>query len=484
MSLLARTLKGSLGFLFANVVGRGSGFLFIILSGRLLDVRAFGLLTLGLTIASLTRKIFTFGIPNTVQRFLSGKGTLRTRRIYGSTVLVTAALALAGTVALFLATPLIARSVVDKPDLIGPLRVLSGTVGLGVVFTVAKAVLQSREHVASYAGLDTAFGVVKVGLVVVFVSTIAASATAGAWAVLGAYASALGVFLVVVPRLHLTPSFAKLRASARRLVSYSAPLLVVGIGYYVAKQADRLMLGALDSAESVGLYTAASTLALSLTMVHSALGRILMPIISESYVSKNLDTACRTYLISVKWVSLLNGITFLLFVGWGQFLLGLFGTEYATTVVHKTLSLLGILYFIGSWVGSTGAFLQMTDGHRWESANTVAFVVINIGLNYICIQWLGLLGAAVATTASGLVRNGLQVLEMVYLYDFNPVSRTQLKIGGVVLGGALLLWEGPPIQKLIVGGSAALALFFIVFSSVDDRERELGQRMKAKLLGE
>lgn len=483
MSLLARTLKGSLGFLFANVVGRGSGFLFVILAGRLLDVRAFGLLTLGLTIASLTRKIFTFGIPNTVQRFLSGKGTLRTRRIYGSTVLVTAVLALAGTVALFLATPLIARSVVDKPDLIGPLRVLSGTVGLGVVFTVAKAVLQSREHVASYAGLDTAFGVVKVGLVVVFISTITASATAGAWAVLGAYISALGVFLVVVRRLHLTPSFAKLRASARRLVSYSAPLLVVGIGYYVAKQADRLMLGALDSAESVGLYTAAATLALSLTMVHRALGRILMPIISESYVQGDLHKACRMYQHSIKWVTLINGVVFLFFVGGGTLVLKLFGPEYTTPTVQLTLALLGLLYFVGTWVGPTGAFLQMTDGHKWESVNTVVFVVANVTLNYFCIHWFGLVGAALATTMSGLLRNGLQVVEMIHLHDFNPVSRNQLYIGGVVLVGSLLLWGGSLPFKLSVGGGILVWLCALVYRDIGPEERQLGQRIKVRAFG-
>jgi O-antigen/teichoic acid export membrane protein len=485
VSLLTRTLKGSLGFLLANVVGRGSGFLFIVITGRLLDVRSFGLLTLGLTIASLARKTFAFGIPNAVQRFLSGEETPDVRRIYGSTVLVTGGVALVGTAALYWGAPYIAHTVVDDAALAAPLRVLSATVGFGIFFTVAKAVLQVREHALSFASVDAAFGGMKVGLAVVFIATVTATATAGAWAVVGAYVSALLVFGACLPRLNLTPSYDHLWASTRRLVSYSAPLLVVGIGFYVAQQADRLMLGALDSAESVGLYTAASTLALTLTVVHQAVGRILMPIISESYTEGNLREACRTYRISTKWVALINGVGLFLLVGGGKEILGLFGPEYRAADVHAALAILGVLYFVATWLGPTGVFLQMTDGHKLESVNTVIFVVSNIGLNYLCILWAGVFGAAIATTASGLLRNGLQVAQMVRLHEFNPVTANQLQIGGVVLTGSLILWVGQLSLALsaLIGMALTGFLVGLVVRDISSEEWQLAQRIKAKALG-
>jgi O-antigen/teichoic acid export membrane protein len=485
VSLLTRTLKGSLGFLLANVVGRGSGFLFIVITGRLLDVRAFGLLTLGLTITSLARKVFAFGIPNTVQRFLSGDEEPDTRRIYGSTVLVTGGLALIGTTALYWGTPYIAYTVVNDSALVAPLQILSATVGLGIVFTVSKAVLQVREHALSFASVDAAFGGMKVGLAAVFITTVTATATAGAWAVVGAYVSALLVFGACLPRLDITPSFDDLWTSTRRLVSYSAPLLVVGIGFYVAQQADRLMLGALDSAESVGLYTAASTLALTLTVVHQAVGRILMPIISEAYTEGNLREACRTYRTSTKWVALINGVGFFLLVGVGEQILGLFGPEYSAEGVHAALAILGGLYFVATWLGPTGVFLQMTDGHKLESVNTVIFVISNIGLNYLCILWAGVLGAAIATTASGLLRNGLQVAQMVRLHGFNPVTASQLQIGGVVLTGSLILWVGQFSLALsvLVGMALTGLLVGLVIRDTSAEEWQLAKRIKAKALG-
>lgn len=483
MSLLVRTLKGSLGFFVANVVARGSGFLFIVVAGRLLDVRSFGLLTLALTITSLGQKTFVFGIPNTVQRFLSGDADAGVLRMYGSTIVATSALALLGTAGLYVSAPWVADRFIGDADLAAPLEILALTVGLGIVFTVAKAVLQSRERVAAYAQVDASFGVLKVTLALAFLTAIAATPEVGAWAIVGAYVGALAVFGVRIRGLHLRPRFDDLRDSTRRLLGYSAPLLVVGLGYYVAQQADRLMLGALDSAESVGLYTAASTLAMALTMVHQAFGRIFMPILSDTYVHGDLDEACTMYRIASKWVAVINGAGFLLFAAFGSTLLAILGPEFGAPVVHDTLVVLGVLYFVGTGIGPTGAFLQMTDGHRHEAFNTVLFVITNVGLNYLCIQAFGLIGAALATTASGLLRNGLQVVQLIRLHGFNPVSTRQLRLLVVILAGGAGLWIGGFSAAQDAGILAGLAALLAVLAlrNVTDEERDLVARLKRRL---
>jgi len=474
-SQLRRTLKGGIGFFLANVLSRGGGFLFIVVAGILLDVRSFGLLSLALSISSLGRKVFTFGLPNTVQRFLSGMQDARSRRIYGSVILLSGTLGGIGVFLFYVSTPFISTEIFGNADLISALRILSLTVGLDVLFSVGKALLQVRERVAAYTSIDLLFGAGRVGLLAGFVFLLGATETMAAFAFVAAYVFAIVGLLWHIRGLDLRPQFDELTPSARRVLSYSAPLIVVGLGYFVATQTDRLMLGALAPPESVGLYTAASTLGLTLTMVHQALGRILMPMTSEAYMEGTMSEVQRTYRIGSKWVTAINGVGFLLITAIGDVLLRVFGPEYGQAGVHEALVIIALLYFIGTCVGPTGAFLQMTDGHRHESMNTVIFIILNVLMNYFFILWFGLLGAAIATTGSGLIRNALQVGQMLRIHGFNPVSKEQFVLCALGLSGAAGLWlaQGGAYLSLAIGGGSICLIVGLVLGWMTKEEQDL-----------
>lgn len=69
-----RVLKGGAGFFASNVITKGLGFLFIVICARVLGTEEFGVLSLGFSIIGLMGSVGAFGLPNTIQRFLSGKG--------------------------------------------------------------------------------------------------------------------------------------------------------------------------------------------------------------------------------------------------------------------------------------------------------------------------------------------------------------------------------------------------------------------------
>ena len=50
------------------------------------------------------------------------------------------------------------------------------------------------------------------------------------------------------------------RTNIKEIFSYSLPLVFVGVGYFLAQQTDKLMIGAMVDVRSVGIYSVASNI--------------------------------------------------------------------------------------------------------------------------------------------------------------------------------------------------------------------------------
>lgn len=479
-SIIERTIKGGAGFFTANLVSKGLGFLFIVIASRFLGAVEFGILSLGLSVTGIARNFAAFGLPNTVQRFLSGSGEERASHIYSAVLLTGSIAGLLSTAGLYIAAPWLSVHIFDEPTLTTPLRVLSVGVIVGVGVTILRAVLQAQEQVREIVILDAVRSVSKVALALLIFIWVQ-TATGAAWAVVGAFA--LGAIIVgrYVRQLDIKPSFEIKRADLWKVLGYSAPLVVVGFSYFLAQQADRLMLGWLANAELVGLYTVASTLAMVMSTLHGALVSIFMPLASKAYrndLNKEMQDA---YLFISKWVGAVNGIALLGFAGGGFWILEIFGAEYANATTYYVLLILSALYFLGTWVGPTGALLQMTDGHRIELVNTIVFVIANIGLNYVFIQNYGVVGAALATLISGMLRNALQVFEIAYWHGFSPfVRKNTIILLIVIVGFSTIIYTNNELIKVFISALSIFVLFQYLFSSASDQERSIISKLLSK----
>jgi O-antigen/teichoic acid export membrane protein len=470
-SVIERTLKGGAGFFTANVIKRGFGFLFVVVASRLLGPAEFGVLALGLSVMGLSRRIAAFGLPNTVQRFLSGEAEERGPKLYGAVLLTAGVTACIAGGGLAIAAPWLS-AFFDEPTLTTPLRVLSVGLVLGTGFMMFRAVLQAQEQIRRIMVVDTVRSAAKAGLVFVLLFFVARSATTAAWAIVGAFGLAGGVAVFYVSQLEVWPTFRIRREDLRIIASYSAPLVVVGFSYFLARQADRLMLGWLADASSVGVYTVTSKLAVVMGTLHGALVSIFKPIASEAYRNDATRQMRRSYLFISKWVGAINGVALLTFAGAGPWLLRIFGTEYATSTTYHVLIILAALFFIGTWVGPTGALLQMSDGHRVELVNTVVFVVANVILNYAFILAYGVVGAAMGTFLSGMLRNGLQVCELAFWHGITPFARSNLAVLGITtIGTGMLLMASTNIGRvgLAIVGAVTLSIYVLWTATEEER---------------
>ena len=472
-SIIERTVRGGAGFFVAKVATRGLGFAFVVVASRLMGPAEFGVLALALSIFGVTRKIATFGLPNTIQRFFSGSGEESTGQLYGAVLIVGAVSGTLTTACLYSLGHTISASIFQEPGLFSPLRVLAACLVATMIFEVMRALLQAQERVLDVLWVDLIRSCGKLLALVAFVTLGAATATMGAWAVALSFTVAGAFAFRKAWKLSIRPVFVGLRPHLRQVVGYTAPLLLVGFSYFLAQQADRLMLGWLADTQQVGVYTTTSTLAMVMSTLHGALVAIFMPLASEAYRDGKMDRAREAYLFISRWMGVVNGMALLAFVGTGSWLLMLFGPEYATQATYIVLIILASLYFFGTWVGPTGALLQMTNGHRVELLNTVFFVITNIGLNYLLIPRYGIIGAALATLMSGLARNMLQLIEIAWRHSISPLEQRNLTFLVLVLllvGCALILPVGKMRLLLATVGIIVVAGYALYTATTDERK--------------
>lgn len=469
--MIERILKGGAGFLSAIMIKRGLGFAFVLVASRLLGPSEFGVLALGLSVMGIFRKVATFGLPSTIQRFLSGKGEEKGARLYGVILLVGGGVSVTIGILLY-GTAWTTASVFSEPRLTRPLRILAAALVAGVGFAILRAVLQAQEKIKQIICVDSLCGVTKVGLLLpMFLWR--KSASNAAWAVLGSFGASLAFTYHYVRRLAIYPVFDISRQDIQKVLSYSFPLVIVGFGHFLVQHADRLMLGWLTSSTEVGLYTVTSTLAMVMGILHGSFIAIFKPVTSEAYRNQERQQLRRAYQFVAKWGGTINGIGLLAFVGLGPWILQIVGNAYTGESVYYVLLLLSTMYFLRTWVGPTGALLQMSDGHRIEFTNTLIFITSNIILNYLLIIEYGLIGAAVATLVSGLLLNIIQLIEVKLIHGLTPFNAFNI---GVLVStvGCTLAVQVINIQALraLLSIGAIIVTVLVLLVTASDNEKD------------
>lgn len=182
------------------------------------------------------------------------------------------------------------------------------------------------------------------------------------------------------------------------LVKGSYHFILSGLAVTLYSQLDRIMLGKLLSAEVVGFYSAAMTIATMWEFVPVALTSSARPILSELKKS-NEEEYIKKYkllLLSVNVLAIGVGIGFLLF---GRLAIHiLYGESYMPAVPVLQI----LIWSTGfSMIGVSRTIWLVNEKYSsCEKYFTIMGSIVNIVLNAICIPMWGTIGAAFTTLVS------------------------------------------------------------------------------------
>lgn len=237
------------------------------------------------------------------------------------------------------------------------------------------------------------------------------------WAIFGArslvlYAAGVSmemlIFLILLTldyRREFGGRFTFHREVLEQMLGESYPFITAAVLSTIYAQTDKLMLGSLVSAEAVGHYSVAVTLAGAITIVPSALITGFRPEIMRRktqggplYRRRLGQLYCLVF-----WISVAYSLFITIFGGGLVWLI--YGADYAGAV--PPLSII-VWYTAFSFFGSVNnIYLICENKTKWVQILTLLGAGLNIALNALLIPPMGTAGAALASLLTQFVTNFL-----------------------------------------------------------------------------
>jgi O-antigen/teichoic acid export membrane protein len=200
------------------------------------------------------------------------------------------------------------------------------------------------------------------------------------------------------------------RDLVKSLVIISIPLMFVDFMSEVLTQADTFLLSIIIAESGpVGIYRTVYPLGQQLLLILSAVSYFVLPEFSriDSSGAEGLNSI---YKDISKWVfGLTLPMAIMIFWVSGSLIKLLFGSEYIAGAITLQILLVGFLSHVAA--GPNEYVLMAVGEGRIVMVVDIAVAILNILLNILLIPYAGIEGAASATAASLIIRNGTALEE-------------------------------------------------------------------------
>jgi O-antigen/teichoic acid export membrane protein len=340
---------------------------------------------------------------------------------------------------LYLAAAPIAEYVFHEPKLTSPLRMISLVVPfLSLLDTLSAATRGFKKMQYTAMAKDIAQPVAK--LLLVMLLAIAGMTAIGALA-----AHTLSVIVGVILLIYFLNKLFRLRRplssprrQVRQIIKFSLPLYLSRLIQTFRGNIQTVLLGALNTVTSVGVFTVVSQVNKVGTMFQDSVVTVSGPIVSDLYSRGKRDELASYYQTMTKWTLTLNLPFFLVVMLFPEPVLSIFGEDY----VGGSLALLILAWgnLVNAGTGISGVVLNMTGNTTWSLVNTIVLSVLLVGLNVWLIPSWGLVGAAVAALVSTSLTNLMRLVEVFFILRLWPYDMGFLKPIVAAVDAGLASW--------------------------------------------
>jgi O-antigen/teichoic acid export membrane protein len=216
----------------------------------------------------------------------------------------------------------------------------------------------------------------------------------------------------------------KYNRSAWRKAAF--PLALVSAFHLINSYADLLILGMSRSDAEVGIYRATFQVSLLVVFGLQAINQVLQPHFSRLYWQGELVRLQKLVTASARIILLLALPPVLLFVAFGEDLLGwIFGKAFQKGAT--TLTILSLGQITNAAMGSVAILLNMTGNEKATMRTLALATLINVILNFALIPRFGMLGAAISTATTLIASNIFLRFEVIKRTGIETLASGPLK---------------------------------------------------------
>jgi len=445
-SSLKAAVKGT-ALVFAGIaVNQTIWFITRLLIVRNLSKEELGVFSLSFAIVSIIALLASMGLKEGSPRYISIFSAQGRKEdadaIHRSSLKIGLITGIGTCLVIFLLSGILSRYVFYKPELDVPLMVIAFFIPAHVMALILASVLRGYGSISPnvyfveigqpflflvFVCLIFLFGMPFISIIYAYVFSMTA-----AFALIAYYAyrqTGIGPFTVAGGHDYV-----------RELLKFSVPVLSIDVVFLLFRWTDTLVLGRYGSAEEVGIYSVAASLAVFLSLPLAALWYVYLPIAGELYARNRISDLSMTYKVLTKWIFAVTlPMFFILFFFPEMTLAFLFGARFEVSAAP--LRILSLGYLFTAFVGANSMLLLVFGLSKAVMKVSALCALLNVLLNYVLIKHIGLgiKGAALATMIS-LIAVGLGYSFALYRHNgMHPIASAYLKpvIGSAVVGMAI-----------------------------------------------
>ena len=407
MGKLASIFKDTAIYGLSSIIGRFLNYLLVPLYTAQLTVASggYGIITNIYAYVALVLVLLTFGMETTYFRF-TNKTHTDSETVYGTTLMSVGTVSLAfAVVVLLLLNPISElMGYGEHPEYVG---VMAVTVAIDAFLCIPFAHLRQQKKAMKFAALKLLNIVVSIALNLVYFYFMDGKDVA--------YAFYINLVCTVMLAVCLITEYTGFRWKLdtkllRTMLSYSWPILVLGIAGILNQAADKMLFPYLykgaDMQAQLGIYGACSKIAMIMAMITQAFRFAYEPIVFAGVKDKDQH---EMYAQAMKYFIIFTLLAFLMVVGYLDVLKYIIGADYwvglrVVPIVMAAEIMMGIYFNLSFWY-------KVIDKTIWgaifSGIGVAVLLVVNVifvpQYGYMACAWGGFAGYGVAMLISYFV---------------------------------------------------------------------------------
>ena len=407
MGKLASIFKDTAIYGLSSIIGRFLNYLLVPLYTAQLTAASggYGIITNIYAYVALVLVLLTFGMETTYFRF-TNKTHTDSETVYGTTLMSVGTVSLAfAVVVLLLLNPISElMGYGEHPEYVG---VMAVTVAIDAFLCIPFAHLRQQKKAMKFAALKLLNIVVSIALNLVYFYFMDGKDVA--------YAFYINLVCTVMLAVCLITEYTGFRWKLdtkllRTMLSYSWPILVLGIAGILNQAADKMLFPYLykgaDMQAQLGIYGACSKIAMIMAMITQAFRFAYEPIVFAGVKDKDQH---EMYAQAMKYFIIFTLLAFLMVVGYLDVLKYIIGADYwvglrVVPIVMAAEIMMGIYFNLSFWY-------KVIDKTIWgaifSGIGVAVLLVVNVifvpQYGYMACAWGGFAGYGVAMLISYVV---------------------------------------------------------------------------------